>query len=160
MPRITQSHKYYPNTICADCVPKKNKKTSGVATFHEGHCEACGKMKSVTEPRDFNYPTLNLPTDRLLQIEINRLTLDDIVKLGWGIQFKSSPTDELFTIFATHPDSTKGTATITGKTLGQALSQTIVGIKSHIFNERKSVKKKKRKIKKKGASDKKNITTN
>lgn len=49
--------KPYPKWCCMDCGIKYGKKTTeGVATFHLGECGVCGEMKSVTEPRDYNYP--------------------------------------------------------------------------------------------------------
>ena len=56
-----QRAKYYkemggqPVWVCSDCGDLYGRKPMGTATFHEGTCEVCGEIKSVTEPRDFGY---------------------------------------------------------------------------------------------------------
>lgn len=42
-----------PGFICSDCGSKYGRGKCGLATWHEGVCEICGKLASVTEPRDF-----------------------------------------------------------------------------------------------------------
>jgi len=42
--------------ICHDCGTKYGKPRGGVATYHNGQCQWCGKDKAVTEHRDYGYP--------------------------------------------------------------------------------------------------------
>ena len=51
---MTQNNEY-PEWICADCGDKHGKAKCGLSTWHEGACEVCGKMTSVTEPRDYGH---------------------------------------------------------------------------------------------------------
>lgn len=46
-----------PTWICNDCANKKGWKMpiNHVATFHDDKCGDCHQLKSVTEPRDYNY---------------------------------------------------------------------------------------------------------
>jgi hypothetical protein len=44
-----------PVWVCSDCGDLYGRRPMGTATFHEGTCEVCGEIKSVTEPRDFGY---------------------------------------------------------------------------------------------------------
>lgn len=44
--------------ICHDCGTKYGKPRDGVATYHNGKCQWCGKDKAVTEDRDYGYPEL------------------------------------------------------------------------------------------------------
>ena len=58
--------KPYPSWVCHECgnngkrYTLSQKKYLGRGTFcstiHEGTCGVCGKVKSVTEPRDYGYP--------------------------------------------------------------------------------------------------------
>lgn len=51
--------KPYPAWVCHECGMKARGRPISkwhVATFHEGKCGACGKIKDVTEPRDYGYP--------------------------------------------------------------------------------------------------------
>lgn len=49
--------KNYPTWICQDCGSKASEgKQYEISCWHEGICDICGKIKSVTEPRDFYYP--------------------------------------------------------------------------------------------------------
>jgi hypothetical protein len=45
----------YPNWVCMECGLKHGRRAPGVATWHEGECDACGRKASVTEPRDFGH---------------------------------------------------------------------------------------------------------
>jgi len=45
----------YPQWVCGDCGIRYGRREPGVATWHMGKCDVCGKEKSVTEPRDFNH---------------------------------------------------------------------------------------------------------
>jgi hypothetical protein len=45
----------YPQWICHECGVKYGKKECGVATWHQGKCDVCGKEKMVTEPRDYGH---------------------------------------------------------------------------------------------------------
>lgn len=48
--------KNYPAWICFDCGDKYcNGITDDVRTGHEGRCGVCGRMRNVTEPRDFGH---------------------------------------------------------------------------------------------------------
>lgn len=50
----------YPNWVCQECGSKASKgKQFQVSTWHIGRCGHCGKIKEVTEPRDFFYPEFN-----------------------------------------------------------------------------------------------------
>lgn len=49
----------YPNWVCHDCAIEAGGTPPECATFHIGICGACKKEKSVTEPRDYNYPDFN-----------------------------------------------------------------------------------------------------
>lgn len=46
----------YPDWICLDCGLKYGKPRFSVSTYHQGTCDWCGHIKSVTQPRDFGYP--------------------------------------------------------------------------------------------------------
>lgn len=49
--------KEYPNWVCRDCGLKASKGRSFmISTFSKGKCDICGKITSITEPRDFFYP--------------------------------------------------------------------------------------------------------
>lgn len=49
--------KKYPDWVCRECGLKASKGRSFlISTCHEGKCDVCGKIKMVTEPRDFFYP--------------------------------------------------------------------------------------------------------
>jgi rRNA maturation protein Nop10 len=43
----------YPQWICHDCGMKYGRRACGIATWHIGICNVCGKKSEVTEPRDF-----------------------------------------------------------------------------------------------------------
>lgn len=45
----------YPDWVCADCGMKHGQHNPGIATWHLGRCDICGKEKAVTEPRDFGH---------------------------------------------------------------------------------------------------------
>ena len=45
----------YPSTICLDCGTKHGRHRVGMATWHHGTCDVCGKEADVTEPRDFGH---------------------------------------------------------------------------------------------------------
>lgn len=47
--------KQYPYWVCRPCGDKHGKREMGVATFHTDKCDICGKVTSVTEPRDFGH---------------------------------------------------------------------------------------------------------
>jgi len=49
--------------VCQDCGSKalkspinKGKTQFSVSTWYEGRCDVCGKLKTVTEVRDFRFP--------------------------------------------------------------------------------------------------------
>lgn len=48
----------YPDWVCADCGMKHGRHNPGIATWHLGRCDICGKEKAVTEPRDFGHLSL------------------------------------------------------------------------------------------------------
>ena len=49
--------KKYPHWVCQDCGRKASKgRQFTVSCWHKGKCEVCGKIKSITEARDFYYP--------------------------------------------------------------------------------------------------------
>jgi hypothetical protein len=50
--------KPYPDWICSDCGMKYGKPRTDVSTFHMAKCDVCGNKKSVTQPRDYGYPTI------------------------------------------------------------------------------------------------------
>lgn len=45
----------YPAFICADCGQKHGRRPAGIATWHMGICDLCGKPEMLTEPRDFGH---------------------------------------------------------------------------------------------------------
>ena len=46
----------YPNWICRPCGEKHGRRKPGQATtWHEGRCDVCGEIATVTEPRDFGH---------------------------------------------------------------------------------------------------------
>lgn len=48
----------YPTWVCFDCGLKASKGRSfKCSCVHKGKCDVCGKIKPVTQPRDFYYPT-------------------------------------------------------------------------------------------------------
>lgn len=52
----------YPTWICADCGEKHGRRPPGVASWHMGTCDICGKLHAVTEPRDYGH--LNWPINQ------------------------------------------------------------------------------------------------
>jgi hypothetical protein len=63
--------------VCSDCGIEANrltclkkygqeplKKCFDVSTFHKGKCDWCGKLKHITQTRDFFYPDFNLLPDK------------------------------------------------------------------------------------------------
>ena len=52
----------YPTWICGDCGHKAQpdkRRIFDLSTWHKDKCGVCGKVKLVTEPRDFGYPTFD-----------------------------------------------------------------------------------------------------
>ncbi len=47
--------KPYPQWICAKCGAKYGRCAVSVATWHQDKCDVCGKLGSVTEPRDYGH---------------------------------------------------------------------------------------------------------
>lgn len=49
--------------ICRDCgigfLTEEQKKETRITTAHESHCGLCGKLKTVTHIRNWNYLRLN-----------------------------------------------------------------------------------------------------
>jgi hypothetical protein len=45
----------YPAYICADCGQSHGRRPVGIATWHMGICDLCGRPEMVTEPRDFGH---------------------------------------------------------------------------------------------------------
>jgi hypothetical protein len=49
----------YPSWICFDCGKKYGTIIQNhCCTMHNDVCGWCGELKSVTEPRDFKYPSM------------------------------------------------------------------------------------------------------
>lgn len=50
--------KPYPIWVCRNCAYKASaySPASRTPTFHEGKCNVCGRIRGVTEPRDYGYP--------------------------------------------------------------------------------------------------------
>ncbi len=42
--------------ICLECGNKYGKARDNISTYHVEKCDYCGKVKAVTESRDFGYP--------------------------------------------------------------------------------------------------------
>lgn len=57
----------YPSWICKNCGDLHGRRAVGVATWHAGRCDVCGKTAFVTEPRDFGglKPTWNQKQESL-----------------------------------------------------------------------------------------------
>ena len=51
---IVLPEKKHYNWICAKCGKRIGKCIAGMATWHYGTCDFCGKPNAVTEPRDFD----------------------------------------------------------------------------------------------------------
>ena len=55
--------KSYPKWVCSECGVKAihkagyNLSSDTRSTFHYDYCDVCGKMRAVTEPRDYKYPS-------------------------------------------------------------------------------------------------------
>jgi len=50
--------KPYPKWVCFDCGNKvANGKGNRICTCHEGKCDVCGEIKTITHVRDFGYPS-------------------------------------------------------------------------------------------------------
>ena len=47
----------YPAAICAPCGEKHGRRSLAtyISTWHMATCDICGKLDSVTEPRDFGH---------------------------------------------------------------------------------------------------------
>jgi len=45
----------YPRWICNDCGSKHGRRLPDIATWHQGKCDLCQQVASVTEPRDFGH---------------------------------------------------------------------------------------------------------
>lgn len=43
----------YPWKICFDCGKKHGRRIPECATCHTANCDICGKLTTVTQPRDF-----------------------------------------------------------------------------------------------------------
>lgn len=50
--------KPYPCCLCFDCGNKYGRHCTGVSTVQKEKCKVCGKVKDVTQPRDFGYPRI------------------------------------------------------------------------------------------------------
>ena len=52
----------YPQWICTQCAESNGGRMPDghLATWHNGICGWCNEEKSVTQPRDFGYPTCPL----------------------------------------------------------------------------------------------------
>ena len=58
----------YPSRVCQSCGDKASgTRVNLIATWHEGKCDVCGKIKPVTEPRDFGYPKFGSPWEIRIQ---------------------------------------------------------------------------------------------
>lgn len=57
--KVSVKLKPYPEWICDGCGTKRAgwPKTKHISTYHTGVCEVCEKNTTVTEPRDWGYPT-------------------------------------------------------------------------------------------------------
>lgn len=42
-----------PAHVCANCGTQYGRHECGMATWHKGTCDVCGKRRPVTEARDF-----------------------------------------------------------------------------------------------------------
>jgi hypothetical protein len=49
--------------VCTECAEKAGGKMpkNHIATWHDGKCDICHKLKPVTEPRDFGHPVFKEP---------------------------------------------------------------------------------------------------
>jgi hypothetical protein len=47
----------YPAWVCQDCALANGGRIipGHVSTHHDGKCDLCGQVKSVTEPRDYGH---------------------------------------------------------------------------------------------------------
>jgi len=41
--------------VCVECGLKHGDTKGGVSTFHEGKCDMCGEIKSITSVRHYNW---------------------------------------------------------------------------------------------------------
>lgn len=49
--------KPYPSVVCYKCGINASKgKSFSMSCYHNAKCDVCGKVKPVTEPRDYYYP--------------------------------------------------------------------------------------------------------
>lgn len=49
--------KPYPTWVCHECGwNATHKYPPANCTIHEDKCDVCGKIRGVTEPRDYGYP--------------------------------------------------------------------------------------------------------
>jgi len=54
---MKKRNNHYPAFVCYDCaIAAGGKLLHENATYHEGNCGVCGKMRSITEPRDYGFP--------------------------------------------------------------------------------------------------------
>jgi hypothetical protein len=65
----------YPFTwVCEECALISGGKMpeDNIAAWHIGKCDACGRKKIVTDPRDFGYPRLTKDRSTRLIQELNK----------------------------------------------------------------------------------------
>lgn len=54
---MTKKLKPYPQVVCNSCgIKASGGRSFAISTCHMGVCDVCGKLKSVTEARDYYYP--------------------------------------------------------------------------------------------------------
>lgn len=51
-----KQNKKYGTWICDACGWKYGKRVIEISTYHEDTCDYCGRIKAVTESRDWGFP--------------------------------------------------------------------------------------------------------
>jgi hypothetical protein len=66
---VIASHPY-PTFICHECGMKYGRHAPGICTCHEGTCDVCGKVASLTEPRDYGHLVLPFTTEPDTEVKV------------------------------------------------------------------------------------------
>lgn len=60
------------STTCHDCGTKHGVAVARYSTWHDGRCDVCGKLRPVTEARNYGYFKVGIQKLRLVLEEFSR----------------------------------------------------------------------------------------